>query len=229
MVLLNLETLTDSELQSIASQEDIDDWESLSREELIEEIESIYEDAGDLETSGTLKQKYLNTLNPGNTDFGRLPGVSDIPKHYNKTYINLTQKDDSWVYVFWNLSENEYKQVEDVEGISFVIRAVALAENGKSELSYDIGITIHDKCWTVEMPWPGRTYVAKLVKINEDGSEEIVCTSNTVYRPISWLSTHRSAIEDPKGYTLLVKPLISRDGVPVNCNVVNNIIYGDNI
>ena len=79
------------------------------------------------------------------------------------------------------------------------------------------------------MPWPGRTYVAKLVKINEDGSEEIICTSNTVYRPISWLSTHRSAIEGPKGYTLLVKPLISRDGVPVNCNVVNNIIYGDNI
>jgi len=229
MVLLNLETLTDSELQSIARQEDIDDWESLSREELLEEIESLYEDNEDPETSGTLNQKYLNTLNPGNSDFARLPGVEDIPKHYNKTYIHVTQKDDSWVYVFWNLSENEYKETQDDEGLSFAIRAVALAEDSKPELSYDIGITIHDKCWTVEMPWSGRTYVMKLVTKAADGTENVVCTSNTVHRPVSWLSTHRTAIEDPKGYALLVKPLISRDGVPVNCNEVKNIIYGENI
>ncbi len=57
MVLINLETLTDSELQSIARQEEIDDWEDLDGEELIEESESIYEDEGDRDVSGTLTAK----------------------------------------------------------------------------------------------------------------------------------------------------------------------------
>jgi len=229
MVLINLETLTDSELQSIARQEEIDDWEDLSREELIEEIESIYEDEGDPDFSGTLTEKYLNTLSPVDKDLNRLPGVEEIPKHYNKTYIHLTQKDGSWAYVFWNLSENEYKQTQEVEGMRFIIRAVALAENRKSELSYDIEITIHDKCWTVEMPWPGRTYVMKLVLVDPDGTEHVVCTSNTVRRSVSWLSSHRNVLEQKEKYEVLAKPLISRDGSPVNCDEVKNIIYGEEV
>lgn len=226
MLLINLETLTESELRSIAKQEDIDDWESLSREEIIEELESIYEDNDTPDSSGTLSQKYINTLAPSSSDPRRLPGVEDIPRHYNKTYIHLTQKDVSWVYVFWNLSENDYRQTQETEGIRFLIRAVALEEPGKPELSYDIEITIHDKCWTVEMPWPGRTYVMNLIIVDGTGEEKVVCTSNTVRRSVSWISSHREAVSDIKGYELFIKPLISRDGNPVNCEEVKNIIYG---
>ena len=71
MVLINIETLTDSELKSIACQEDIEDWESLSREELIDELESIYEDNDDSDFSGTLRQKYVSSLIPGKSDYSQ--------------------------------------------------------------------------------------------------------------------------------------------------------------
>jgi len=226
MVLINIGTLTDSELQTIARQEDIEDWESLSREELIEELENIYGDDEDYSRSGTLTQKYINALNPGKTDPGRLPGVQEIPRHYNKTYIHLTQKDASWAYVFWNLSDNEYRQTQEGELPRFVLRMTAVEEKSLPELSYDVEITIHDKCWTVEMPWAGRTYRIRLVLVDSSGEERVVCTSNTVRREQGWLESHSNIICKPDRYKVLAEPLISKEGTPVDCREVRNIIYG---
>lgn len=224
MVLINIETLTDSELKSIACQEDIEDWESLSREELIDELESIYEDNDDSDFSGTLRQKYVSSLIPGKSDYSQLPGVEEIPRHYNKTYIHLTQKDAVWAYVFWNLSESLYKEVEASDS-KLVLRIIAAPSGKLSRKSYDIEITIHDKCWTIELPWPGRTYFIKLLLVDSNGNETSLCSSNTVERTKSWLSEHKDAIMDPDLYEILVKPLISKEGTPVNCSEVNNIVY----
>ncbi|MCF0238745.1 MAG: DUF4912 domain-containing protein, partial [Sphaerochaetaceae bacterium] len=46
MVLINIDTLSDSELRYIAQQENLEDWETLSRENLIEELTEIYEEEG---------------------------------------------------------------------------------------------------------------------------------------------------------------------------------------
>ncbi len=224
MVLINIETLTDSELKSIACQEDIEDWESLSREELIEELESIYEDVEDADFSGTLQQKYVSSLAPVNSGFSQLPGVEEIPKHYNKTYIHLTQKDAVWAYVFWNLSENLYKEVEASDS-KLVLRIIAVPAGKLPRKSYDVEITIHDKCWTIELPWPGRSYFIKLLLVDNQGNETTLCSSNMVERTRSWLSDHKDAILDPDVYEVLVKPLISKEGAPVNCSEVNSIVY----
>jgi len=224
MVLINIETLTDSELKSIACQEDIEDWESLSREELIEELENIYEDGEDADYSGTLQQKYVSSLGPVNSDFSQLPGVEEIPKHYNKTYIHLTQKDAVWAYVFWNLSESLYREVEASDS-KLVLRIIAVPAGKLPRKSYDVEITIHDKCWTIELPWPGRTYFIKLLLVDSQGNETVLCSSNTVERTKSWLSEHKDAILDPGVYEVLVKPLISKEGTPVNCTEVNSIVY----
>ena len=42
MILINIESLSDNELRNIAQQEDLADWENLSREDLIEGLEELY-------------------------------------------------------------------------------------------------------------------------------------------------------------------------------------------
>ena len=44
MVLINIGSLSENELRNIASQEDLEDWETLSRDELIDALEDLYDE-----------------------------------------------------------------------------------------------------------------------------------------------------------------------------------------
>ena len=226
MLLINLEEFTDSELRQFALQEEIDDWSTLSRKELIEEIENAYEEKRNTVRSETFSHRFPDTHIADIDDSVKLPGVKPIPKHYNKTFIHLTQKDASWAYVFWNLSEKQYRETEEKNTKYFILRTIALKDKNNPQSHYDISITIHDKCWTVELPWPGRSYRMQLITKTSDKEEQILCQSNTVTREATWLNTDSQADFTPEQYEVLVKPLISRDGITVNCREVRNIICG---
>lgn len=104
MVLVDIDTLSEAELRDIAQRLDVEDWDSLSREDLIEAIEDNYDDEDVPERiSGASSggHKYVKVLSKMEHEGGfGAPGVEDLPETYNETSIYLILKDANWAYVF---------------------------------------------------------------------------------------------------------------------------------
>ena len=117
MVLINIESLSDNELRIIAQQEELEDWDSLSRQELIDELQDLYDEDNERtldSDAGSSRRKFVNTLTDVQLDnVLSLPGVEALPDQYNETCIHLIMKDFNWAYVFWSLSAQQLKELED--------------------------------------------------------------------------------------------------------------------
>jgi len=238
MVLINIDTLSDSELRCIAQQEGVEDWEDLSREDLIDSIEEIYEDENRLEPNhpSYTGHRYVKTLT--NVDcqgsFG-LPGVEELPATYNETCIHAIAKDANWAYVFWSISPQDQAQMEE-SPCTLSLRTIVLAKNGNSkdgcpeeencsETSFDIDVLGSDMEWSIELPWSGRQYKAVLVKKDpSNGRESILAESNIVSVEECWLSRNPEALKDRDRFNVLVTPLVTKGGELINNRQVHEIL-----
>ena len=123
MVLINIESLSDNELRIIAQQEELEDWDSLTRQELIDELQDLYDE--DIDRTNDIvssSRKFVNTLTDVQTDnVLSLPGVEALPDQYNETSIHLIMKDFNWAYVFWSLSVQQMKELEE-SGCNLILR-----------------------------------------------------------------------------------------------------------
>ncbi len=220
MVLVDIDTLSEAELRDIAQQLDIEDWEDLSQEELVEAIEDSYDDEDLPErisreaSSGHRYIKLQNRPEP-KEGFG-FPGVEELPDFYNETSICLLLKDCNWAYAFWNLSPNTMEDIEQKKA-ELLVRVAVLDENGKQEDSYDIGIEKEDSDWNVELPWQGKSYKAFLVAV-QGKNEEVLAQSNVVVVQKCWLEEHLDVLEDPDRFNLLMSAQFTKGG-----NVLNNL------
>lgn len=227
MVLINIDTLSDSELRCIAQQEGVEDWEDLSREDLIDSIEEIYEDGNRLEPNhpSYTGHRYVKTLT--NVDcqgsFG-LPGVEELPAAYNETSIHAIAKDANWAYVFWSLSLQDQTQIDE-SGCTLALRTTVIANDDCPETSFDIDVLGSDMEWSLELPWPGRQYKAVLVmKDPSNGHEGILAESNIISVEECWLSKHPEALKDRNRFNVLVTPLVTKGGELINNRQVHEIL-----
>lgn len=229
MVLINIDTLSDAELRCIAQQEDVEDWEDLSREELIDSIEEIYEDGNRLEPThpSYTGHRYVKTLT--NVDcqgaFG-LPGVEELPDSYNETSIHFIMKDANWAYAFWSLSPQDAALLEE-QGESLAIRATVLAKGDMPEASFDIDVLGSDMDWSFELPWPGREYKAFLIAKGGSDKEHVLAESNVVCVEESWLSLHPEVLMDRDRFDVLVSSLVTKGGEVINNRQVREILMDE--
>lgn len=221
MVLINIDRLSDSELKYIAEQEELDNYASLSREEIIEALEEIYED----ETVSSEKPenaKFIKTLTATESDVSQLPGVTPLPKNYNNTEIHCILRDSNWAYAFWGVSEAQKDKLAEGGPYRLVVK-VCLAKS--PEKSYDIEISHDDTSWTIELPIAGEQYYLQLNAKYENGHEVNIAKSETITSPISYFSTHANELLNPDTWSLLVSPLVSNGGETVTsltAEIINN-------
>ncbi len=214
MVLINIESLSENELRYIAKQEELEDWESLSREELIDELEDLYEDEGDALSnhSGSSKRKFVNTLTDVQTDdVLSLPGVQNLPDSYNETSIHLILKDFNWAYVFWSISSQQLSELEESSS-SLILRTRRINGDGVEEAVYDIDVSFSDDNWNVELPYLGFTYQVSLVAKNAEG-ENVICESSTISNTRSWLSCHPEALREDATFRMIFSSLVNKGGI----------------
>ena len=214
MVLINIESLSDNELRIIAQQEELEDWESLSRQELIDELQDLYDDdnvrAQD-NNSGSSRRKFVNTLTDVQSDnVLSLPGVESLPEQYNETSIHMIMKDFNWAYVFWSISSQQMKELED-SGCSLVLRNTRFNADGTEEAVYDIDIALSDNSWTVELPYVGYTYRASLVSVCKD-RETVICQSTDLTTEKSWLTSHAEELGDDVTFRTIFSSVIRKGG-----------------
>ena len=226
MVLINIGSLSDNELRNIASQEDLEDWETLSREELIEALEDLYDNDDSTLTevhSGSSRRKFVNTLTdvePAN-DLS-LPGTEPLPDSYNETSIHLVMKDMNWAYVFWSLSTQQLAELEDGRS-TLVLRNLRLNGEGEEVASYDIDVTVEDDNWTIELPHVGYSYQVCLI-LQRGGDEKVLCRSTTLTTTRSWLSRHPMELRDATTFRTLFSSLVLKGSTVLENKQVEDLV-----
>ena len=214
MVLINIESLSDNELRIIAQQEELEDWDSLSRQELIDELQDLYDEDNERtldSDAGSSRRKFVNTLTDVQLDnVLSLPGVEALPDQYNETCIHLIMKDFNWAYVFWSLSAQQLKELED-SGCSLILRNTRLNDEGEEEAVYDIDVSLSDNSWTVELPYVGYTYMVSLVASCGE-KETVICQSTSLTTTSSWLSKHAEELGDDITFRTILSSLIRKGG-----------------
>ena len=214
MVLINIESLSDNELRIIAQQEELEDWDSLSRQELIDELQDLYDEDNERtldSDAGSSRRKFVNTLTDVQSDnVLSLPGVEALPEQYNETCIHLIMKDLNWAYVFWSLSAQQLKELED-SGCNLILRNTRLNDEGKEEAVYDIDVSLYDNSWTVELPYVGYTYRVSLVATCGD-KETVICQSTSLTTTSSWFSKHAEELGDDITFRTILSSLIRKGG-----------------
>lgn len=226
MVLINIGSLSDNELRNIASQEDLEDWETLSREDLIDALEELYDsDDSSLteEHSGSSRRKFVNTLTDVQTanDLS-LPGTEPLPESYNETSIHLVMKDMNWAYVFWSLSAQQLAEFEDGQA-KLILRNIRMDENAEEVASYDIEVSVEDDNWTIELPHSGFNYqVCLIMKAGEE--EKILCRSTTLTTTKSWLSSHPAKLKDKTTFRTLFSSIVLKGGTILDNKQTESLI-----
>ena len=219
MKLINITRLSDAELRYMAEQEDIEDADSLDRNELIESLEEIYEnDSSELMTD----KKYVNSLTSKETDTEPLPGVRPLPEKFNENGIQTILKDSEWAYVIWRITT--YVKSKILEGEPKVIlEVVALKEKGKEEKSYQVEVGPDDTEWNIEFPWKDRSYVIHL-KAVIDGELQTLATSAVDVIPGAYLEENPLLLKNPETYKIFSAPLVTNGGEYLDVNRVKDLL-----
>ncbi|MDD4396895.1 MAG: DUF4912 domain-containing protein [Sphaerochaetaceae bacterium] len=224
MVLLNIDALSTSELQYIASQENIDDWEELSREELIDSINELYDGMSEDPNKGT--HRFLNCLSDVQyTKLMNLPGVEALPDEYLETSIHMIMKDPFWAYVFWSISPNAKSECIDRDSdYRIFIRTNAFDSAGKRIETYDINVGQGDRSWTVALPRMDTTYQMDMVaEYPKDKVFEVLASSEKISTPPAIDPTVIESIRGTAQASLIISSISTKTGEMMNNKVVSDL------
>ncbi len=224
MILINIEMLSDSELKYIAKQENLQGWEDLDRDELIEALQEFYEEDDSSETRDRLSsEKYTKTLTSTHSDnVIQFPGVRQLPETYNETSIHQVLRDSNWAYVFWNTSKQLKDELEENPDWSLFLRNEAIKSNGEKHI-FDVEITKDDINWNIELPWKDCTYKIKLM-VSKDKEAFKLCETKEFHVSSSYYLNNCKEVKNETDWLLNFDSLFSKDGRILNNNDVNEII-----
>ena len=119
---------------------------------------------------------------------------TDIPSGYGKTESFLLPKDPAWMFLFWEITQNtldciksQYSE-ETLKNARTIIRLHDITDlnyfDGKNSVShYDMPVIFEARSWYINAPASGRTYVADLGYLTQDGKFILVSRSNATLLP----------------------------------------------
>ncbi|HKL57378.1 MAG TPA: DUF4912 domain-containing protein [Sphaerochaeta sp.] len=235
MILINIDSLSTTELQYIAQQEGLENWQTLEREELIDELEEAYGEQDDDIGASALRNKgsrkrFCNAL----TDFRGnmqnvqgLPGVEDLPEVYAETAIHLLLRDPIWAYAYWSISPATKVQVfgeDEQKGGSLFLRVTSLSLLTNEEKTFDITVGVDDTQWNVNLPEMGHSYSVALCYRNKKGLEMSLAESkNVATYPSYWADHYHEMAMDPNLFTVHFSSLVTKEGEIVDNAVLQEI------
>jgi len=190
MILINIDSLSTTELQYIAEQEGVEAWQDLDRDDLIDALEDAFGEQDD-DVPQTIKGKinrnrYCNSLTSyrGNSHpVNGLPGTESLPECYYDTSIHLLLRDPQWAFAYWSFSHQVLDEAVDEDGEAqghFFLR-VSQSSLSKSETSsYDIDIDSDDRQWNINLSQMDYSYYVDLCWRDKRGDEQSLAQSNSV-------------------------------------------------
>lgn len=123
---------------------------------------------------------------------------TEIPAHYNETYIRALPRDPDWIFVYWEFSsetldnfintmgEDKYNNSKRILRISDITDIIYNGKNAWSQIDIDINNFAND--WYIKLPCTGRTYCVECGHISQNGRYYMLARSNSISVPQSSVS-----------------------------------------
>ena len=230
MILINIDSLSTSELRNIAQQEAIEEYADMEREDLIQALVEKYEEEDDnYVPEGHSEAPNLRYM-AGLTDYRaisdsvvELPGVEGLPAFYPETSIHLLYKNANWGYAFWTITENKKEMLLE-KGAKTALFVSIRDENGERE-QYDIPISLDDTEWNIGYTSYGVDSVIALVADYPNGEREVLAKSNTIHLPKSFWINHQSEMkENDDLFKIYLSIITTKEGAIINNPLVSDIL-----
>jgi hypothetical protein len=168
-----LETLSFTDLLSLADKYGIDVPDNLNRSFLIGDL---------LEITEELKKTTDSDMVISSGSAAVLTGEK-LPETYNTTDIEAVLRNPAWAFVYWNISESDLHNLKK-GGFSISLRVCSLAqkEDVKPEDTYDVQISFSDREQYILIP-SGKQFVRVELVSTVKNSCRILACSNVVEIP----------------------------------------------
>ncbi len=169
-----LETLSFSELLSLANELDFDVPENLDYRLLVGELlQFSQEEQEDLPLEMQVSEE--DSLEP-----------EDLPFSYNITEVKLMMRNPAWGYVYWNISEADYEAISKNSSSQLLLRVCSFSQKNqiKPDDSFNIKISLSDNEQYILLP-AGKKYFRVDLLFAIGVSVDIVASSNILQIPSS--------------------------------------------
>ncbi len=231
MILVNLEQLSTDELRNLSEQEKIEGFEELSREELIQELSEKYEEEYaayglDEDKKSDLNIKYVSSFTDytGNSEnITQLPGVEDLPEHYEETSIHLLSKNSDWGYAFWSISTLDQEKIDEKKGVPLLL--VTLTRKDGEKECYDIPISEEDDEWNIGFSYESKSIIVSLCVDYPDGSRDTLAQSKPLEMCSSyWIDNKGKMKENDSLFKIYLSLITTKTGEIINNSIVKEIL-----
>jgi hypothetical protein len=201
--------LSDKELTLLAERMGIYIPEGLDRPFIMEEVLSALEDED--------REQVFSHDGTGHVEEKKLSGSSyasprvqeslGIPERYNETMIRALPRDPAWIYAYWDISERKRAAfMEDEDPAGLCLRVIEIHPQGDHRKDFfDIGVTLDDWKWYINIPQPGASYRVDLC-LREPEKLKVLARSNEVRMPIYYM---RKSLKSPQ----ITKSLLILSGI----------------
>ena len=231
MILVNLEQLSTDELRNLSEQEKIEGFEELSREELIQELSEKYEEEYtayglDEDKKSDLNIKYVSSFTDytdNSENITQLPGVEDLPDHYEETSIHLLSKNSDWGYAFWSISTLDQEKIDEKKGVPLLL--VTLTRKDGDKECYDIPISDEDDEWNIGFSYESKSIIVSLCVDYPDGSRDTLAQSKPLEMSSSYWIDHKDKMrENDSLFKVYLSLITTKTGEIINTCIVKEII-----
>ena len=231
MILVNLEQLSTDELRNLSEQEKIEGFEELNREELIQELSEKYEEEYtayglDEDKKSDLNIKYVSSFTDytdNSENITQLPGVEDLPDHYEETSIHLLSKNSDWGYAFWSISTLDQEKIDEKKGVPLLL--VTLTRKDGDKECYDIPISDEDDEWNIGFSYESKSIIVSLCVDYPDGSRDTLAQSKPLEMSSSYWIDHKDKMrENDSLFKVYLSLITTKIGEIINNSIVKEII-----
>ncbi|MGH0054469.1 MAG: DUF4912 domain-containing protein [Sphaerochaetaceae bacterium] len=234
MILINIDSLSTTELQYIAQQERLESWQMLDREELIDALEEAFGEQDDEVSSAQKGKIHRNRFCNSLTDYrgdkqnlSDLPGVEQLPDTYLDTSIHLLLRDPQWAYAYWSLSPASQQTVfgEDGQAASSLFLRIQETSLVDEEVrSFDIAVDRADTQWNINLPNMGSSYLVDLCWTDSKGNEMSLAQSKSVETyPAYWPQHIDELVENRSLFLSNFSSLVTKEGEIVDNPVIREL------
>jgi hypothetical protein len=198
-----LESMVSADLVALADEYGIDVPENLNRRFIIAEL---------LETAAEMDEE--NESDMVLVESAELP-QAELPKSYNETAVTAILRNPVWLYIYWDISDNDLDFIGSTQGCRPALNIV-IFDTGEqardpqrlspSSDSFVMPIAIDDREQYVLVPAGKAAARVELVLDMRNGKRQVLAVSSII--PLPWSSIDFSSVVTKKS----IPPMLSLSG-----------------
>lgn len=200
-----LESMSTSDLISLADEYGIEIPDNLNRRFIIEEL---LETSEELFNSFNSDEKDDVTIDESENEF-----PDELPLSYNDTEINLTMRNPEWIFVFWDISESDFTELKFNENFKNLFLHIAfygsLDDDEKPLDSIEIKIELETREQYILIPKNKKVLNVTLVASFENEEPKILASTRRIQIP----SVNEDIKNMKPGMKLNFPPLVNLSGL----------------